>query len=95
MNYEHDRQKNITDIQKLRKLVGNKFFSVDFIKKNGDLRSMKCRLGVTKHLKGGELTYLPEEKGMIVVFDMELKAYRTININTIQRFKVDGIEYNL
>ena len=31
-----------------------RFVSVTFIKKDGTERSMLCRLGVTKHLKGGE-----------------------------------------
>ena len=28
-------------------------FTVDFIKKNGEYRSMNCRTGVKKYLKGG------------------------------------------
>lgn len=42
------------NINEIRQLVGNKFFSAIFTKKNGDLRKILCRLGVKKHLKGGE-----------------------------------------
>ena len=31
-----------------------KFFTVEFVKKDGTLRKMNCRLGVAKDLKGGQ-----------------------------------------
>ena len=45
------------DINAIKKFIGNKFFSVEFYKKDGTLRKMQCRLGVTKHLKGGTKSY--------------------------------------
>lgn len=62
---------------------GGKFFSVRFIKKDGSIRDMTCRLGVVKHLRGGERT-LP--KDYIVAFDVnadEKGAYRAINPATV------------
>ena len=50
-----------TEVKQLRELVQNKIFSVEFTKKDGTLRKMVCRLGVKKHLKGGELGYDPIE----------------------------------
>lgn len=67
---------------------GGKFFSVVFVKKDGSVREMTCRLGVVKHLRGGERT-LP--KDYIVAFDVnadEKGAYRAINPDTV--LKVNG-----
>ena len=71
-------------VTELKSLVGkNSIFAVDFIKKDGTLRTMNCRLGVTKHLKGGELGYNATEKNLLPVFDMVAGAYRMINVSTI------------
>jgi hypothetical protein len=71
-------------VTELRALVGeNSIFTVDFIKKDGTLRTMNCRLGVTRHLKGGELGYNAAKKNLLPVFDMVKGAYRMINVSTI------------
>ena len=72
-----------------------KFFSVAFTKKNGDLREMNCRKGVKKHLKGGELAFDPNSKGLVVVFDAQKQAYRMININTLQSVTIDKATYSV
>ena len=84
-----------TEIETLKEMVGSKIFSVVFEKKDGTLREMVCRLGVTKHLKGGELKYSPEDFNYLVVFDMTAQDYRTINVNTLKKFKLDGVTYEL
>ena len=75
------------------------FFSVTFVKKDGTVRDMTCRGGVKKHLKGGELTFDPKEYNLLCVWDATIedttKAYRMINLNTLLRVKVDGVEYNV
>ena len=58
-----------------------KIFTVTFTKKDGTTRVMNCRLGVTKHLKGGESTLNQNE--YITVYDMQNKGYRAINRSTI------------
>ena len=68
-----------------------KIITVDFIKRTtGELRTMNCRLGVRKHLKGGELAYDPKEKGLITVFDMQKAGYRSIATESIQRITIGG-----
>lgn len=84
-----------TEIQTLKEMVGAKIFSVIFQKKDGTLREMVCRLGVTKHLKGGELGYNPADFNYLTVFDMQKQEYRTINVNTLKRIKLDGVTYDL
>jgi len=72
-----------------------KFFTVTFIKKDGSTRVMNARLGVKAYLKGGELPYDPEEKGLIPVYDVKTGDYRMINVNTITKLKIGNNEYEV
>ena len=69
-----------------------KFINVVFYKKDGSLRTMNCRLGVTKHLKGGTTT-LDKEK-FIIVYDMVKKGYRAIDKESIVSVSVAGTIFN-
>lgn len=71
--------------------TNGKIFSVVFIKKDGTERHMVARLGVTKHLKGGECTLNREQ--YIVAYDMAKKAYRAINRDTIVSVSAMGENY--
>lgn len=68
-----------------------KLFSVTFIKKNGEERTMLARTGVTKYLRGG-VNRNPNPHHLIV-YSMHDKGYRTINLNTIVKLKANGTEY--
>lgn len=72
----------------IKKLVGNKFFTVTFTKANGELRTMNARLGVTKHLQGGTKKY--DKQNLLTVFDVTKKGYRTVNIDAIQELRANG-----
>lgn len=78
--------------ERLKRFVSNgRIFSVTFIKKNGEERTMLARTGVTKHLKGG--TRRNNNTDHLVVWSMQDKAYRTINLSTITKLKANGTEY--
>jgi hypothetical protein len=81
------------DISKIKELAGSQIFSVKFIKKDGTVREMVCRLGVKKHLKGGELAYDAKGMGYLPVFDMQKEEYRMVNTNTILEIKINGVVY--
>jgi hypothetical protein len=66
--------------------TNGKFFTAVFRKKDGTLREMNCRLGVVKHLKGGENTKAHLDQ-YINVFDAQKGAYRTINLDTLISIK--------
>ena len=70
-----------------------KIFSVVFTKKNGEDRKMHCRLGVTKHLKGG--ISRNSNPNHIVVYDLDKKAYRTLNLATVKEFNFQGKVYTV
>lgn len=82
------------DVVRSRKLSGEllatngKFVTVTFVKKDGTLRKMNCRTGVTKHLKGGESTLDAEQ--YVTVYDVAKAAYRAINRDTI--IDISGVE---
>ena len=71
-----------------------KIFSVTFTKKDNSLRNMIARSGVKKHLKTentpSTTAHIPK---YFTVFDMQIGQYRTINIETICKFKCN-IEYS-
>ena len=75
--------------------VGNRIFSVKFIKADGTERDMVCRTGVKAHLKGGELQYDPFEKGLLSFFDMTKKAYRMITLDRVLSIKLTGETYEV
>lgn len=67
-----------------------KVFSIKFIKRTtGELRMMVCRTGVKKFLKGGEPAYIPDNKGLIWVYDMQKKGYRSIPEEGILEILID------
>ena len=86
---------NNREILNLLKDNKNLIFSVVFLKKNGELRPMTCKLGVKKHLKGGRLKYNPGERNNLIVFDMQKEDYRTINLDTLMSINMKGVEYNV
>lgn len=57
-------------------------------------RRMNARLGVTKALKGGRLAYDPKAYNLMVVYDMQLGAYRMINLEELSTLKIRGVEYD-
>lgn len=58
-----------------------KIFTVTFVKKDGSIRVLNGRLGVTKHLKGGQCT-LDKDK-FIIVYDLKSEGYRAIDKESI------------
>ena len=71
-----------------------KIFSAVFLKKDGTVRRINCRLNVKKGVNGKGMAYNPIKKGLLPVYDMDRKGFRMINMNTLISFKVNGINYN-
>lgn len=77
----------------IKEITPTTIFGVTFIKKNLEVREMTCRLGVTKHLKGGELGYDAQSKGLLSVYDMSAAGYRMINLDTVTELRANGQVY--
>lgn len=87
------------ELETIKNFVGNgKIFTVTFIKKDLSTRKMNCRLGVTKHLKGGSLAYSPTEKNLICVYEISRNpkkaGYKMVNVSTIISLKANKQEIN-
>jgi hypothetical protein len=76
-------------VQKMIEANGH-FFSVQFVKKNGEVRDMNCRLGVKKYLKGVGRMHPPN---MVNVFDVKAKGYRYVNLDTVIKAQIEGELY--
>ena len=75
----------------IRALVGDKFFTVKFIKKtDGEERVMNCRLDVKKHLKGGKLNYDAKAANNLIVWSLDSKGYRTIPLDNLIEIREGG-----
>ena len=72
----------------IKNIVGHKIFKAIFVKKNGEVREMNCRLEVKKHLKGGRDAN--DKKRYLTVYDLKSKGYRNINLNTIVEIRCGG-----
>jgi hypothetical protein len=80
------------NLSNLSALVSDgQIFAVEFIKRaDGKLRRMVCRLGVKKHLKGGDSAYDAKSHNLLTVFDMEKGGYRSIPVDAVQSLTVHG-----
>lgn len=73
--------------------TNGKIFTVVFIKRTtGEVRTMTCRLGVHKYVKGIGLAYDPRAYNLLGVYDMQLaahgktpldKCYRMVNLEEV------------
>ena len=70
---------------------GGKFVTVTFTKKDGSLRTLTGRMGVTKHLKGGVSTLNADQ--YVTIYDIQNNGYRAVNRSTIQSVKCEGVTH--
>lgn len=75
------------------KETNGRIFSVDFVKKDGTLRTLQGRINVTSPLKGGVNTASHIEK-YFTVFDMQKQQYRHVNLETVKRVKCGDFEFS-
>jgi hypothetical protein len=77
------------------KELGGKMFSIDYVKRNGEHRSLTGRLSVTAPLKGGENKVEAPDRPYLTVYDIQAAGYRTVNLDTTVRVRVNGRAYNV
>tara|TARA_R100000963_G_C4644233_1_gene108062 strand:+ start:3242 stop:3643 length:402 start_codon:yes stop_codon:yes gene_type:complete len=64
-------------------LLGNNIFTVQFIKLNGELRTITGRLNVHKYALSGIPKKAKTDDENLCVFDMNKLEYRNVNINRV------------
>jgi len=83
------------EAQQLIENSGGRIFTVEHIKKDGTPRQTNCRLDVKAYVNGKGLKYNPSEKGLVPVYDMQIKAYRMVNLKTITKLNIYGVRYHV
>jgi hypothetical protein len=81
----------------VRQQSAGRIFKVRFQKRTGDkgIREMVCRIGVKKHLAGGEKSFDDDEYKLLTVWDMQRNGYRSIPTDGIISARLDGHEYSI
>lgn len=79
------------DLAKVIECSEGRFFTVEFVKKDGSTRILNGRLGVEKYLKGGDCTL--DRTKFVIVYDVQAKDYRAVNRETIISVKIDGVTF--
>jgi hypothetical protein len=83
------------ELKEVINLMGEKIFTITFVKKDGSVRVMNARRGVKKGVKGVGMSYNPTEKDLVVVFDMQKEAFRMVNAKTVLEIKADKEHYKV
>lgn len=83
------RRNQIDDI--LNK-IGSHFFSVVFIKKNGEERQLNGHLKVKKYTKGGRSTIAGHDN-LVSVWDRQIREYRAFDKGRVKKIIANGEEY--
>ena len=73
--------------------VNDRFFTIEFIKADGSKRVMNGRLGVKKHLKGGQ--NCNDIDRFLTMYDVEKEGYRNIKLDTVSPFSCVGIRHEI
>ena len=73
-------------IRSLIKSCGSAFFSISWVKKNGEERTMTVKDGVEKHLvhpKGMGSNNQEAYPNLITLFDVQAGRYKSVNLDTV------------
>ena len=81
-------------LDKIAEATGSNYL-VWFKKQDSTMRKMLARQGVEYNLKGGENKVVKPSNDYISTFDVDKFAYRTINLATITKLKVNGVTYKV
>lgn len=78
----------------VNKVSDGREFSVTFIKRTtGEERRMVCKRGVTEGVKGIGLKFVPDEKGLFNVYDVEKEAHRMVDLRNLISLDLDGVNF--
>ena len=86
-------QLNRVNLRTLVQCQNGRFVSIDFIKADGESRTLTGRLGVKTPLKGGRNLVEADARPYLTVFDIQLGQYRTVNLSTVTGLRAGGKKY--
>ena len=78
------------------RLARGKIFTIKFKKRStGEVRTMNCRTGVSKDVVGVGLKYSRKEHNLFGVYDMQKKAHRSVNLDSLISLAMGGELYTI
>lgn len=84
-------QETVAHLRSLVYGTHGRFFSIAFVKRTtGETRHMLCRVGVTKGVTGAGKPYEDKDYNLVTVYDVQKKAFRSVDLETIVDIKVNG-----
>ena len=90
MNITTDKAKEL-----IRETNGQ-IFSSTFIKKDNSIRTLTARIGKKyKSKTGREAPYKASNYNLLPVYDMKIKAFRMLNINTLLTLTINKNKYKI
>lgn len=84
---------NATQAAQIIKATAGRFFSCEFLKKDGSKRAMVARVGVRKFVTGEGLKFDPASRGLAVAWDAQKQSYRMINLNTLLSLRCGDLQW--
>ena len=84
---------NRTTAKELIKESKGLIFAATFTKKDGSHRLMNARIGKKYTPTGKAAPYKAEDYNLLPVYDMKIKAFRMININTLTNLSINANKY--
>ena len=77
------RKANNEELVRIVENSKGKILNLKTVKDNGELRSLTGRTGVRKGTNGVGLKFDPSEKGLIVMWDKDIKKHRMVRKENI------------
>ena len=85
---------NRTKAKELIKESKGLIFSTTYIKKDNTVRSLTSRTGKQyKSKTGRKAPYKPSDYNLIPLYDMKIKAFRMLNLNTLLTLSINRTKY--
>ena len=85
----------VSQARKLMEESAGTFFSVLFTKKDGSLREMNCRIGVSIGVNGTGRSFEPSNYDLLGVWDTGIKQHRMISLRNVHRLNIRGEQYKV
>jgi len=85
----------VTKTEYIKDLIKNqikhKFFTITFLKQNGEVRKMTAQYGVKKGIKGYGAK--KSEEFNLVLYDHKVRGHRSIKLESVQSINCGVIHY--
>ena len=90
-----DNEIHRVNLREFLRSANGSLVGLEFTKLDGSERKMAARLGVRKHLKGGVNTVEAQDRPYMVMFDMQAKGYRAVNLATVSCVRANRRVYRV